>query len=285
MSFLTANYSYWEFWAPADPDNGFYGPQKVTFDGENKLVIVNADVSTISVKEDIYSNWKEWFQVRDNSKFLAAIRVSGGDPIGGGAYTGDVYFMINGWRIVVDHSCVIDGVIYSDDFPSPFVPITGTQLVTNKVSSLVSTVTTGGATDVPTTTDISSAVWSNPTRTITQTFPYNGPTVTEIRQEIDQNSLKLSVIETNTSNITQPPSAVAIADAVRTELNTELTHLMTLQNGNGLNSIQATMLLEMYRLYGLDPTRPLVVTNTSRVSGDIIQTIVSSDTQTTVTRV
>lgn len=75
-----------------------------------------------------------------------------------------------------------------------------------------------------------------------------------------------------------------IADAVRVELQPELTHLMTLQNGQGLDSTQATMLLEIYRLYGLDPTKPLVVTNILRSAGDIQQVINSGPTQTTVTR-
>lgn len=75
-----------------------------------------------------------------------------------------------------------------------------------------------------------------------------------------------------------------IASAVRVELTPELNHVMTLQNGQGLDSTQATMLLEIYRLYGLDPTRPLIVTNTNRTAGEIAQTINSGPTQTTVTR-
>ena len=83
------------------------------------------------------------------------------------------------------------------------------------------------------------------------------------------------------------PSAATIASAVRTELTTELTHVMTLQNGQGLDSTQATMLLEIYRLYGLDPTLPLVVSDTARtVGGTVIeQTINSTGGSTTVTRV
>ena len=75
-----------------------------------------------------------------------------------------------------------------------------------------------------------------------------------------------------------------IAAAVRNELSGELSHLMTLQNGEGLSSIQATMLLEIYRLYGLDPTKPLVVTDTSRTVAGISQTINSTSNSTTVTR-
>lgn len=77
----------------------------------------------------------------------------------------------------------------------------------------------------------------------------------------------------------------AIADAVRTELTPELDHIMVLQNGEGLSSTQATMLLEIYRLYGLDPTRPLVVTQTNRsAGGEIAQTITGNESITTITR-
>lgn len=76
-----------------------------------------------------------------------------------------------------------------------------------------------------------------------------------------------------------------IGAAVRLELAPELDHIQTLQNGMGLDSTQAQMLLEIYRLYGLDPTKPLVVTNTSRVAGaEIVQTINSNDSQTVITR-
>lgn len=53
----------------------------------------------------------------------------------------------------------------------------------------------------------------------------------------------------------------------------------------GLTEAQNTMLQEIYRMYGLDPTRPLVVTNTSRNAGpEIGQNIVCTDNVTTITR-
>lgn len=67
----------------------------------------------------------------------------------------------------------------------------------------------------------------------------------------------------------------------------ELNHLMVLQNGQGLNSTQATMLLEIYRMYGLDPTQPLVVNmnnNTRTAGSDITQSITTNGAVTTVTR-
>lgn len=210
MSWATANYGYWEFWAPYAPENGFYGEHKCIFDGENKLIYVNPLINAIDVKEDVYSNWKEWTQVRDNAKFPPAIRVTGGDPIAGTtSFTGDTYFLVNGWRFIIDHSVAIDGVIYSDDFPSPFVQTAGTQIVTNKVSSLVQTVTTES---------IGGVVI---------------PSVQDIRQEMDVNSSKLTLIKQKTDTITPPPTPAAIADAVWDE---ELA-AHTFGAGNKLNSL------------------------------------------------
>jgi len=58
---------------------------------------------------------------------------------------------------------------------------------------------------------------------------------------------------------------------------------------DGLTSDQTTMLLEMYRLLGLDPTKPLVVTPTTRKvpanGADISQTITEVGSDVTVQRV
>lgn len=260
MSFVTANFGYWEFWAPYAPQEGFFGEHACIFDGENKLIYVNPNISEISVKEDVYSDWKEWTQVRDHAKFLPAIRTTGGDPIGAaGEFTGDVYFLINGWRFVIDHSLNIDGVIYSDDYDSPYIQTDGTQIVTNKVSSLVSVIAP-------------------------QISGITVPTVVEIRQEMDTNSSKLLSIKNKVDTLNNAPSAETVADAVRTELTPELAHLLTLEN-TGLTPTQATMILEMYELLGLDPTKPLLVTAASRTAGSVNQTIYTDATQTLVTRV
>jgi hypothetical protein len=85
-------------------------------------------------------------------------------------------------------------------------------------------------------------------------------------------------------NITLAPQV--IAKAVREELNIEMTKLISLQNG--LTTNQATMLLELFLLMGLDPSKPLVVTKTQRYVGDgsiIRQTLVDTGTSTTAIRV
>jgi hypothetical protein len=262
MSWVTANYGYWEFWAPYDPINGYYGGQKCTFDGLNKIIYVNPDVTELSIRDDVYSNWKEWVQVRDNSKFAPAIRTTGGDPVGSGQFTGDVYFLINGWKLYVDLTKVsITGVLYSDNYNTAYYSLIGVPQFPVKVSSLVSVVATetiGGI---------------------------SIPSVQEIRQEMDTNSSKLIEIKSKTDTITTAPTAAQIADEVRIELTPELAKIMTLSSNPGLTNSQATMLLEMYELLGLDPAKPLIVTETSRVAGDIEQNIITSSSSTIVTRV
>ncbi len=98
-------------------------------------------------------------------------------------------------------------------------------------------------------------------------------------------TMELHIDQMFVSYSTVAPTAVQIAEEVRTELTPELTHILTLENNPGLTNTQATMLLEMYQLLGLDPTKPLIVTQTSRVAGTIAQSIETDSNQTKVTRV
>ena len=121
-SILIFNYGYHEFWEPYDPSYSTgpfapaFGNQKVTFDGENKLIIINAAETYINVQTDIYSNWKEWSSVRTNSRFLPAIIAIGGDPITAVSSVGITYFLENGWRIqplAGNYILTIDGNVYT----------------------------------------------------------------------------------------------------------------------------------------------------------------------------
>lgn len=131
---------------------------KVVFDGINRLIIINPGEPVISVKTDIYSSWKEWVQLRDNGKFLPAIRTTGGDPVGGGQYTGDSYFMINNWRVYVSSATDITGILYSDDYPSPFVTAPEANIVRSIVSNLAQSLGFTGTIEADN-TQIASAVW------------------------------------------------------------------------------------------------------------------------------
>ena len=97
-----------------------------------------------------------------------------------------------------------------------------------------------------------------------------------ILNHLSVGTLGYSVTQTkaDTTNIittSLPAISTAINNVpsnVRSELAPELAHILTLQNGSGgLTQGQATMLLELYEVFGLDPTKPLIVDMTMPSSG------------------
>jgi len=225
----------------------------VTFDGENKLIYVDPSVTEINFGRDVYSNWKEWVQLYDNSKWDAALRTTGGDPLGDGQYVGQYFFFINNWRMVIDHDLTINGNVFADGYPTPYVAVGGTQLVLSKVSSLATQieVPTGGGgsssvyiSDTPPTSATAGDLWWNSSTGLMMIYYFDGnsnqwvvanptgggggdcPTAEEIRLEMESSGNMLSNIFTQTSNIeiivtdiqntlaTSFPTLGNIADAV-----------------------------------------------------------------------
>lgn len=70
------------------------------FDGPNLIITLPSGQTSISA-EKIYSDWKSWARESDNSKYLSAFRVVGGDPLTAGIDAGSYFFLRNdyGWRI------------------------------------------------------------------------------------------------------------------------------------------------------------------------------------------
>jgi hypothetical protein len=130
----------------------------VTLNGTAKTITVNTGVSAITIKKDVYSAWKSWVLTDTNAKFLPAVRTIGGDPVGGGLY--DVYFLMNGWKLVVDFTQTqVSGVLFSDDYPTAFYTPSMVPQYPASVSALVSGIsTTGGGTSAGLTTAESAAI-------------------------------------------------------------------------------------------------------------------------------
>ena len=269
----------WESWATE-----WELQEKVSFNGFEKQITVNSGVATLDIMADVYSAWVRW--TAREPRFLPAIRYTGFDVIPGGR-SGASFFLYNGWKLVLNlRTTKVLGVLFSDNYPTAYYDNeTLEPLYPAEVSSVVNTVYSGGGGASITAAD----VWAYNNRSLTTPFPTvtTPPTVTQIRQEIDANSTKLTSILNGVNGIQTPdvPTAVEIANAVRTELEPELTHVLTLENQtSALSPTQATMILEMYELLGLDPLKPLIVTQTSRQAGSINQTIVADTNSTTVIR-
>lgn len=132
---------------------------KVTFDGPNKVITVDPGVTALDIRIDVYSDWKEWVQLGNNSVYPPAIRTVGGDTIDefGGVFAGDLYFLINNWKLAVDVTETrISGILYSDDYESAYTNKSGIPIFPPVVSSIVNTIATGALSE----TQISGAVWN-----------------------------------------------------------------------------------------------------------------------------
>jgi hypothetical protein len=137
----------------------------VTFDGPNKLILVNNGVTELDVKVDLYSDWKEWARGHDGvvtAKYLQAMRGTGGDPLPGDRFLGDTYFLTNGWRIKPyqgSYRLSINGNLYTEEGDSPFVDADG--LLNNiRIESTVSTLVNTVGVGVGTPAEVADAVWS-----------------------------------------------------------------------------------------------------------------------------
>lgn len=201
-----------------------YGTQKVVFDGPNRLILVDENVTELDIREDVYEAWKEWVRNPDlqNAEYLAAIRGVGGDPISGTTdqFVGDLYFLINNWRLVYDPRRVaVTGVLYSDDFDTAYyldqpnlydTPEFLSPLFPARVSAIVNTYEIASSLSQA---QIAAGVWSvaggayNTAGTMgaLQNEVANislaaGATPAEIVAEMDANSTVLANITTVTGN-------------------------------------------------------------------------------------
>lgn len=98
----------------------------VTIDGPNRLIVVNAGIDSLDVKQDVYSYWKNWVLDSDNAKYPPAFRSTGGDPIGGGKFAGANFFIDTsvGWKLrprEADHELTLDGNLYPEDVTVPML--------------------------------------------------------------------------------------------------------------------------------------------------------------------
>ena len=140
-----------------------------TFDGQNKRIILNTGVTNLDVK-DCYSRWKEWMIVGDNSKFLPAFDVVGGNPTVGANSIASYFFIQNGWKIrphEANHTLTVEGVLLDSVGGDPFVdPIGNYRVRIVQVIPMQAEQVTVYNSDspapvqVPTASEIATAVWN-----------------------------------------------------------------------------------------------------------------------------
>ena len=151
MFFPMAYFLYWDYW------NLYH---KVTFDGRNRLILVNDGITQLDWKEDVYSAWKEWMlldTLKENAAFLPAMRAVGGDTINeaSGRFLGSTFFLQNGWRLRTwngDHRLTITGNVFTEEGDSIDVPTTGDNntVIELQVSNLIDLIEVSGSVEAST---------------------------------------------------------------------------------------------------------------------------------------
>jgi len=121
---------------------------KVSFNGLEKTITVKPMIDNVNIQKDLYSGWKVWSILDNNLCFLQAFRTFGGDETVEGQITTQYFFLMNGWRVVVDGQHVnFSSNLYTDEGETPFVIYNG-GTVTNKTSDSP-TVSMSGSTLAP----------------------------------------------------------------------------------------------------------------------------------------
>lgn len=106
----------------------------ISFNGTTKVISLSTGTTSLSV-HDLYSRWKDWVLLSDNSKYAPAFTVVGGDSIDESAGTSvPLYaFLENGWRIKpqeANHTLkVVDGILLVSGGGDPFVNTSGSFVV------------------------------------------------------------------------------------------------------------------------------------------------------------
>lgn len=111
---------------------------KLSFDGSTKTITVLPGVATLSIRDDLWTEWITWQEL--NTHWPLAMRYSGLDPIPGGE-SGGIFFLMNGWKLVIDFTqTAVFGVLYSDNYNTAYWNSNGLAQYPAMVSALVNNV-------------------------------------------------------------------------------------------------------------------------------------------------
>jgi hypothetical protein len=101
----------------------------LVFNGTTRQIeVTDSSIFTLDVGRDIYSEWKRWQQQDTaNAGYAPAFRTFGGDATALGQFAPKYYFLINYWTVLINNGNVVSIALnlYSDDFASPYVVLSG----------------------------------------------------------------------------------------------------------------------------------------------------------------
>jgi|SRR6056300_283341 len=175
--------------------SGFnFGTQKVSWDGRNRIIYVNEGVTSLDVKIDIYSAWKEWVLASPEyptaSTWKEAISAIGGEPLNDTLNVGSTFFLENGWRIQplaskTPYILTVNGNIYTRETGgNPFLFAEGVSVNLTR-SNIVDQIVASSALTARDLANIASEVWGKSTLSYTVGSPVFGGLVKGIDSALD----------------------------------------------------------------------------------------------------
>lgn len=268
-------YGFWDYWELR---------HKVTFDGPNKLIIINNNVIDLDVQTDIYSDWKEWTLLEDNLKYLPALNTVGGDPTVAGQRLDVTYFLINGWKLKPypgTYTLNLVGNIFDVDGADIKVPA---DIIKNEPNNI--TINLNTSVIVRQVNSGTSSTSGSGLTSAESTSLYNIEDKVIIIESLLQSPISASLVGSQLTQLTNIESlstsqSIQISSLVETNVS-QSNQLTSLVETNYSQSIQLSelqnKLFEVWQLHGLDISFPLTVNQTSRVFGDVDQTISTTGT-------
>jgi hypothetical protein len=230
---ISTYYGFWEYW------NLYH---KVTFDGENKIILINDGELVLDVQRDIYSAWKEWSLYERNTQYIPALNTVGGEPTVAGQRLDVTYFLINGWKI------------------KPFPGSYSLNIIGNLFDI------EGGDIKIP--ADILGGIANNisiNTNTSVIVRQVSGGSVSEGGLTVDERSALFNIEDK--------------VIEIRNMFNQPITASLEPTQASTLTDIQSK-LIELWKIHGLDRDNPMVVSKSGRNVDDIDQTFVRIDDDT-----
>lgn len=207
--------------------------EKVSLDGTAKTITVHSDVTALDIRGDVYSAWVRWTEREPWA--TQAMRFSGADVIPGGE-TGLTFFLINGWKLIYDPNAVaMSGVLYSEDYATPYWSAIGAPIYPATVSALVNSavsyqnVVTGTALTPSETAD---AVWTAAARSLTSSLD---PSASQIAAEVWSHTTGAAMADR---------LAVAAAILRNRTITDPTTGIMTVYADDGITPLFAAQLYE-----------------------------------------
>lgn len=229
-----------------------------TFDGNLKLFICNPGTIELNVTE-LYSMWKQWVQSGQGINYLPMFEAIGGQPLPGGLFAGQTYFLINGWKIKpqqANHKLTILGNLYSSDGSAVTISSPGfTVEVALATSAQAQGISTSGGSGITLAQIEASTVLAK------------------------QAELLLLVDRLTSARAAKLDRDLAhAADADRYKANVSgLASQLTVAELKAL-------IEEVHLLHGLKVGAPLVVSDTQRSAGHVVQAVDTNEQRTVVTR-